>query len=193
VSNPNQKQTTEAFYRRRSGAKKREKEFSLTLEQFTALYEKNICEYTGIKLVYLHDLKALEEGVVPDNMWSIDRINPSIGYVWGNVVVCSHKSNQLKGRYIDLDFQGTASFSPSAKISVKDAKILSQISYRIGKIEGYKMVSAVKKQHATDIKTILVDLSKLELSVLEALMERRILISLAIVLSLAIAGILTYR
>lgn len=77
---------------KKAQAKTRGLEFSLTLFQFQALYECRVCFYTGIELV-----QGTKPGnPVPPNAWTLDRVDNTLGYIPGNVVVCSFAANQVK-------------------------------------------------------------------------------------------------
>ena len=76
-----------------NNAERRGKEFNLTLKEVKKLLNRKTCYYTGVKLVNpLRD----HEGNPIDNARTFDRIDNEQGYVLGNVVACSHWSNQLK-------------------------------------------------------------------------------------------------
>ena len=60
------------------------------LEQFKA--QNGCCYYSGEPLLYGH-----RKGVQQPNSLSIDRKNPKLGYVVGNVVLCTHFINTMKG------------------------------------------------------------------------------------------------
>ena len=74
-------------------AKRRGKEFNLSLSEVKKLLNRKTCFYTGVKLVKaLHD--QVENPV--EGARTFDRIDSELGYVIGNVVACSHFANQLK-------------------------------------------------------------------------------------------------
>jgi len=70
-------------------AKKRGIEFSITKDDYVVLTH---CPILGIELVYNQDTGAGGK----DNSFSLDRIDPTKGYVKGNVQVISHKANSMK-------------------------------------------------------------------------------------------------
>lgn len=66
--------------------------FSLTVEYLKQLYElqKGLCFYTDVELI-------THVGVGhPPNSLSVDKIEPNLGYVPGNVVLCSKRANSIK-------------------------------------------------------------------------------------------------
>ena len=82
-------------------AKKRFKEFHLTLEDLKQIWEQQagICPYTGLKLELPTNTKC-------KNIWyraSLDRIDSSKGYVIGNVQFVSTPINFMKSTMSDLE------------------------------------------------------------------------------------------
>lgn len=70
-------------------AKGLDHEFELTFNQFKKLMLKKTCAYSGIPFSPMADT------------WSsrtLDRVDNSIGYVYGNVVACCAGMNQLKSQ-----------------------------------------------------------------------------------------------
>jgi hypothetical protein len=84
------------FLQLRDSAIKRDKEFDLTLSTVRNLLRRKTCFYTGLRV------GSYEDPMHP-NQLTIDRVDPSLGYVKGNVVVCSHLANQFKSK-IEHDF-----------------------------------------------------------------------------------------
>ena len=76
-----------------TSAERRGKEFNLTLKEVKKLLNRKTCFYTGVKMV--NPLKDHEENPI-ENARTFDRVDNEQGYVIGNVVACSHWSNQLK-------------------------------------------------------------------------------------------------
>jgi hypothetical protein len=72
------------FNKIKARAKKDKTPFNLTLEYFISLYvkQKGICYYFDI---------PLEKGNI-----SLDRIDPTKGYIKGNIIFCSVKANTIK-------------------------------------------------------------------------------------------------
>ena len=82
-------------------AKKRFKEFNLTLEDLKQVWEQQngICPYTGLKL-------ELPTHTERKNIWyraSLDRIDSSKGYVVGNIQFVSTPINLMKSTMSDLE------------------------------------------------------------------------------------------
>jgi hypothetical protein len=75
------------FNRSKTRAKRRNIEFSIVLEDIVIPTE---CPILGIPL-------AVSSGHMTDNSPSLDRIDPSKGYVKGNVMVISNRANNIKG------------------------------------------------------------------------------------------------
>ncbi len=64
--------------------------FNLTVAQIKKLQASKTCFFTGVEFTYK-----------PQGVQTFDRLEPSLGYVHGNVVVCTQKVNLLKA---DLTF-----------------------------------------------------------------------------------------
>jgi hypothetical protein len=79
-------------YDLRNSAVKRSIPFGLTEDYLRYLFEKQegLCAYTGVRL----DLST-GRGLAPDCV-SVDRFDTSIGYVVGNALLCSSRSNTIK-------------------------------------------------------------------------------------------------
>ena len=85
-------------------AKKRFKEFNLTLEDLKQIWEQQngICPYTGLKLY----LPTWNKKGSCEQLWcraSLDRIDSSKGYVVGNVQFVSTPINLMKSTMSDLE------------------------------------------------------------------------------------------
>lgn len=89
-------------------ATKRDLEFNISVEDFSALLRKNRCHFTGEELVHFPhkrsdvDSKQLD---FPSNYLTIDRLDSDKGYVLSNVVLCGHALNQLKSRMSNAEFE----------------------------------------------------------------------------------------
>lgn len=75
----------------KGNAKRREKEFTLTFEQFCEVIEQP-CHYCNNELG-----KKSITGV------GLDRMNNSQGYIWGNVKSCCRSCNQIKGEILSVE------------------------------------------------------------------------------------------
>jgi len=80
-----------------SNAINRGKEFSLSLVDVRRLLTKKRCEYTGVELTKASS--ALANGT--DR--TIDRLDPNLGYIPGNVFAVSHQANSLKNVFFEAD------------------------------------------------------------------------------------------
>jgi hypothetical protein len=86
-------------------AMKRGHVFSLPIEELSTLLKKAVCFYTGTPLVhYPHDKRA-ENHEIPDNYMTLDRMDNNLGYISGNVVVCSKAINALKDQMSQKEFE----------------------------------------------------------------------------------------
>lgn len=82
------------FVHAKSRAKNEGIPFSITLEDVHAAYPTtNLCPVFGMELVNEHE--TVTKGGHP-NSPSLDRINPKLGYVPGNIRVVSWRANRLK-------------------------------------------------------------------------------------------------
>lgn len=89
---PFEEQIAKKYIQLSTSASKRGKDFNLTLKDIEELLEVKTCFYTGVMLNSLHK----------DNYQrTIDRVDNNKGYVKGNVVACSHLSNQIKNELFE--------------------------------------------------------------------------------------------
>jgi len=89
-------------------AQKRGVDFTITLRDLEELLKDKHCYFTGVELVHFqHDVSTVSNGdmELPDNYLTIDRLDSDKGYIPGNVVLASHKANQLKDRMNTEDFK----------------------------------------------------------------------------------------
>jgi hypothetical protein len=77
--------------------KNRDKINTFTIEEYAELRTQLVCFYTGVTLV--HSKTASDKR---SNVWTLDRIDSSIGYIQGNVVVCSLAANYFKNEYFEV-------------------------------------------------------------------------------------------
>ena len=105
ISNNHRDEFTPFRYTLRN-AKKRFKEFDLDLEYLKELWEiqDGICPYTKIKLTLPEYKNTIEDARIRA---SLDRIDPSKGYVKGNVQFISTSINYMKN---DLSHEETIEF-----------------------------------------------------------------------------------
>lgn len=83
------KEISELYSHLKSSAKSRGIEFSITKTDLYDLSFPLTCPILGIKL-------AWNRGKSCDNSYSIDRIDSTMGYIPGNLVVISNRANILK-------------------------------------------------------------------------------------------------
>jgi hypothetical protein len=79
------------FIQRVKTAKDRGIEFSLSFTSLKNIYRAKKCYYTGITLTKC----GQGDKTLPTDV-TIDRKDPTKGYVKGNVVACSHLANSMK-------------------------------------------------------------------------------------------------
>ena len=86
-------------------AKRRNKEFNLTLEYLKELWEKQNgrCSYTGWKLKNLPNLSYANQLPLTPDRASLDRIDSSKGYVKGNVQYVSYMAQCAKHEFTEKD------------------------------------------------------------------------------------------
>jgi hypothetical protein len=83
------KEISELYSHLKASAKSRGIEFSITKSDLNNLSFPLTCPILGIKLMW-------NTGKSCDNSYSIDRIDSTLGYVSGNLVVISNRANILK-------------------------------------------------------------------------------------------------
>jgi len=62
-------------------------EFDLTFAQFRSLFRRRFCPYSG-------RVMSTRDG--DEDQATVDRIDASLGYVHGNVILCSRRLNAIK-------------------------------------------------------------------------------------------------
>lgn len=77
-------------------AKQRARAKGIPFNLNSALECPDRCPVLGFELNYLTGLSSGKRGGAARNSPSLDRLIPSLGYVFGNVVVISHHANLLK-------------------------------------------------------------------------------------------------
>lgn len=73
----------------KSSAKKRNIEFSITIDDLNNLSFPLVCPILSIPL-------AFNRNAAEDNSFSVDRVDSTKGYVKDNLVVISQKANRMK-------------------------------------------------------------------------------------------------
>lgn len=92
---------------------KRGIEFNLTFSEFKALYKRKHCYYSGVILEI--------EG---PNKITLDRKDPSLGYISGNVVSCSKFSNAFKNKMVESkEFFSGSGLNEKEKVKLLEAMI----------------------------------------------------------------------
>lgn len=102
-------------------AKSRRYTCDLTLANVKALFKRKTCYYTGVTF------SETDSNLFP----TLDRINPNLGYMHGNVVLCTSWSNQFKAEILE---------NPSSRLGT-DLKTLSKFVQTIQK-------SSFEKKHS---------------------------------------------
>lgn len=85
-------------------AKRKGVEFNLTVDDISPL--PTHCPVLGIELIYIGT--EGHTGVSSENSPSLDRINPSLGYVRGNVAIISKRANSIKNNASVLELEAVA-------------------------------------------------------------------------------------
>lgn len=85
-------------------------DFSISIEELSALLRDKMCYYTKVALVSFPHEKRDNSDHLPANYLTIDRKNNDEGYVSGNVVVCSKEINELKNQMSEKDFLQAIAF-----------------------------------------------------------------------------------
>lgn len=82
------------WYRLQIGAKERSYIFDITIEEVWDIFEKQSrkCIFTGLPLAFSKSFKSKEQTA------SLDRINPDLGYVRGNVQWVHKEINMMRGK-----------------------------------------------------------------------------------------------
>lgn len=90
---------------------------NLTIADIKALFRRKTCYYTGI---------AFDEKDTSLNP-TVDRMDPNLGYVSGNVVLCSNWANSFKAEVLE---NKSSRFSTTAKILETFSKNLSKSKFK---------------------------------------------------------------
>lgn len=115
------------YLRMKSQAKSRGVEFNLPLSSLRNILKARKCYYTGMVI-------GTDQPENAPNQLTVDRKNPKIGYMKGNVVACSHLANSLKNSYEHLDNKG--------RQNIDNSDILRKLEKDIRALK--KMHSAIK-------------------------------------------------
>lgn len=69
----------------------RKLDFNMTIAGLKTLFKRKTCKYSGIKF----------SNTDPNFYPTLDRIDPNLGYIDGNVVLCTHWANQAKSELLE--------------------------------------------------------------------------------------------
>ncbi len=120
-----------------SSAFERDKEFSIGIDNLEIMFERNNghCTYTGVKFV-----NEVNHNHAP----SVDRINPSVGYVPGNMLLCTRAANNIKEYYFEK-------FESVTYIKQADIDIAFQIYKKLTTVEKLSDLSLNAGDEVPDI------------------------------------------
>lgn len=90
----------------KASCKRKSIEFNLTKEYIEAMYfsQNGRCFYTDVEMEWRYGNQLQRHSI------SVDKICPDVGYIQGNVVLCSHKANSIKS---DLTMEELKSWMPA--------------------------------------------------------------------------------
>lgn len=94
-------------------AEARKLDFNLDFEDWRAIYATKHCPVTGREMI----IGIRKEGVpCPDDLLTIERLNPRLGYVKGNVVAMSYIANNAKSQIDQFVHLGTVTDAEKVKL-----------------------------------------------------------------------------
>ncbi len=82
------------YINKRDHAAEKGQDFTISLGEWLDLRKTFKCPITGLELEF--DAKP-GDSRIPDNKWTVDRIDPRKGYIPGNVIAMSFLANSAKG------------------------------------------------------------------------------------------------
>lgn len=82
------------YINKRDHAAEKGQDFTISLGEWLDLRKVYKCPVTGLELEF--DAKP-GDSRIPDNKWTVDRIDPRKGYIPGNVIAMSFLANSAKG------------------------------------------------------------------------------------------------
>jgi hypothetical protein len=118
----------------RHRSKKKNIPFDITADDIEVT---EYCPILGIKL-------SKGKGKLHDFSATIDRINPELGYVPGNVIVISHRANRLKGNGTSEELRKVADWMDAQTAELKDDP----------KTDGEKLKAGWKRAWVTPLKVV---------------------------------------
>lgn len=98
-------------------ARSRNLDCNLTITDLKGLFRRKTCYYTGV---------SFDEKISSLNP-TVDRMNPNLGYVSGNVVLCTNWSNTFKAEVLENQ---TSRFRTTPKILEKFSKALGKSKFQ---------------------------------------------------------------
>jgi hypothetical protein len=103
----------------KGGAKTRDLEFEISLEEIWRLYESQNkrCALTGVEIVFKDDI------INGENTASLDRIDSSKGYIAGNIQWVHKDINLMKGSLSQEDFISLCHTISDYQESIKDKSL----------------------------------------------------------------------
>lgn len=111
------------FINKAKNADDRKLDFNLDLDDWKAIYSTTHCPVTGREML----VGTRKDGVpCPDDLLTVERLNPRLGYVKGNVVAMSYVANNAKST-IDT-FLHSPQLTDAAKL-----KVLRKAIYQLEK------------------------------------------------------------
>lgn len=110
------------YIRMKEQAKRRGVEFSLPLNSLRNVLKAKKCYYTGREI-------GVDFPSGHPNQLTVDRKNPKLGYIRGNVVAASNMANELKNSYENVGSLGRQDIQNSVilKKLEKDIRILRKM------------------------------------------------------------------
>ena len=125
------------YINKKIDAQRRGLEFDLTEDTISRLMNTKYCSYTGIKLTITPNL---------DNSITLDRIDPSRGYIKNNVVACSRYVNDLKSKFEYEDGFDLTTFIMMAKYNLN----MTHKNVRIKPTSIHKINSFIEKNNSNN-------------------------------------------
>lgn len=93
-------------------------EFDLRKSEFVELDNATHCHYTGVELTSIPQ---------QDNSRTLERIDPTKGYIAGNVVACCLRMNKYKGRTLDSWVQSSVDLELKIKMAEEMVRQLKEM------------------------------------------------------------------
>lgn len=113
-----------SYTRKARQAAERGIDFDLTFPQFKKLYNSKKCHYSGMKILHIASAS---------NCWTIDRVNPAIGYTKENCVASSQWANYMKNNLVEQQISPDVDV---ANVLTSLQKICSTMQEHLGLADG---------------------------------------------------------